>query len=121
MRPIAAWLRYMPSTIQVAPRTANDGYGKPTYGDAVSYRTHLTHGDRLVKGMNGQDIVCNVTAHLATPVVIPATSQVTLSTGDVGSTESYMVHPLIAAVGQSYDQTGLHHVVLFLNWAPRSI
>lgn len=122
MRPISAWARYMVSTVQVAERTGLDGYGKPTYSTSpASYKAHLTQGERAVRRADGQDVASNVTAHLAIPALILPTSQVTLSTGDAGSTESYMVHPVIAAVEQRRDQGGLHHTVLYLNWAPKSI
>ena len=114
MRSIAAWHHMMSSTASVAPRSGMDGYGKPTYGTAVSYKAHLSRKRRLVRGANGQEVVSDQALYLATGDNIQPTGKVTLSTADIGSTEAAQISPPIVAVERRFDQYGPHHVVLYL-------
>lgn len=114
MRSIQRFRHFMSSTVLVAPRTGMDDYGKPVYGTDVAYRAHLSHKRSAIRSAQGEVIDSQQTIHLMTNVNIFATARVTLSTGDVGSTESWAIHPPILGVDQSFDQTGSHHVVLYL-------
>lgn len=114
MRPIARWRHMMSSTVSVQERTGMDGYGKPTFGAASSYRAHLARKRQLVRDAVGQEVVSNQAVYLETTVNIQPTAKVTLSTGDVGSTESFALSPSIVAVERRFDQNGPHHVVLYL-------
>ena len=114
MRPVSAWAHLMSSTALVAPKTGADGYGKPTYGTAVRYDAHLSRKPQMVLTAQGQQVLSNQSLHLATADPIQATAQVTLSTGDVGSTEAIYLTPLIYAVERRFDEGGPHHVILRL-------
>lgn len=113
MRAIASFRHLMSSTVSVAPRTGQDGYGKPTYGATTAYRAHLSRKPQLVRTGGGQEVDSRMAAYLDTADPILETSQVTLSTSDVGSTEDTLVHPPIAAVERRFDNAGPHHVVVF--------
>jgi hypothetical protein len=114
MRPVSGWAHMMSSTVAIAPQTGVDRYGKPTYGTAVSYIAHLSRKRRMVRTAAGQEIVSDQSVVLNTNVDVPMTSQVTLSTADVGSTESWAIHPLIVSVLRAFDQNGPHHTTLYL-------
>jgi hypothetical protein len=114
MRPISAWRHLMASNVQVAAKTGTDDYGKPTYDNPTTYRAHLSRKRRMVRSANGQEVASEQAAYLATTVDIDMTSQVTLSTGDVSSTENWALHPNIVAIERRFDQRGPHHVVLYL-------
>jgi hypothetical protein len=119
MRLARQWAHMMSSTIRVAARTSQDGYGKPTYGTPVSYRGHYTRRARMVRTMSGQTVPVDATMWLGSAPSILPTAQVTLSTQDAGSTESWALHPTIVAVERHSDQRGPHHTTLFLSHAER--
>lgn len=114
MRAISKWRHLMSSTVQIAPRTGKDGFGKPTYGTAVRYRAHLSRQPKLVRTGTAQVVDSNQSIYLEGKVAVQPTDQVTLSTGDVGSTESVLLHPLILSVEQRFDEKGPHHTVVLL-------
>ena len=114
MRPISRFRHLMSSTVTVAPRSGNDGYGKPTYGAAVTYRAHLSRKRNVVRGSTGQEVVSQQAVYLATADNIQPTARVTLTTGDVGSTTPDAINPLILAVERRFDGNEPHHVVLYL-------
>lgn len=114
MRPISRWTHLMSSRVGISLRTCQDGYGKPVYGTATTYRAHLARKRQIVRNQGGQDVESMQALYLATTDVIPETARVTLSTADAGSTETYALHPAIRAVERRYDQRGPHHVVVYL-------
>lgn len=114
MRPITAWAHMMSSTVTVAPRTGQDGYGKPEYGAAATYRAHISRKRTLVRDAAGEQVESGQAVHLMTTAPILPTSLLTLSTGDAGSTSPGLVNPKILAVERRSDQAGPHHVVLYL-------
>ena len=102
-------------TIQVAARTGQDSFGVPTYGSNVAYRGRLVGKRRLVFDATGQQVVSGQTAYLMTAANILPDARVTLSTADVGSTESWAITPPILATGRFPDETGqFHHTTLYL-------
>jgi hypothetical protein len=115
MRAVAGWARMMRQTATVAPRSGQDGYAEPTYGAAVSYRCRLVGKRKLVLTAEGRQVVSTQTLYLMSDAAIDPESQVTLSTGDVGSTERHAINPPILGVGRyPADDGGFHHTVLFL-------
>lgn len=113
MRPISRWRHMMSSTVTVAARSGIDADGAPSYGTAVTYRAHISRKNRLVSGRQGEEIDSGQAVYLDTNAPIQTTAKVTLSTGDVGSTEAYAVTPKIVAVERRFDQIGAHHVVIY--------
>lgn len=115
MRPISGWAHLMASTVGIAAKTGVDSYGKPTYGTSTSYQAHISRKRRLVLTAGGQQIVSEQSIVLNTnAAAIQPDSQVTLSTGDIGSTETWALHPLILSVTRSFDQAGAHHVTVYV-------
>lgn len=114
MRSINRWGHLMANTVTIAPKTGQDAYGKATYGAAVPYRCHISLARMLVRTSTGQEVESQQMIHMMTADPIQPTSQLTLSTADVGSTEEAAIHPRILTVERRNDQTGPHHVVLRL-------
>lgn len=114
MRPISAWAHMMTNTVTVAPRTALDTYGKPTYGTAVSYKAHISRKRTMVRSPAGQEVESGQQVHLLGSPAVEPSAQLTLSTGDIGSTEAAALHPKIVSVERLFDQNGPHHTVLYL-------
>lgn len=104
----------MSSVVTVAPRTGNDGYGAPTYGTAVTYKAHIGKGKHLVRTAGGQEVESEQTVHLNSADPILPTALLTLSTGDVGSTEAWAINPTIIAATRLFDGVAAHHTVLHL-------
>lgn len=105
----------MSTAVTIEPRTGQDGYGKPSYGSATTYRAHITRKISLVLNANGEQVQSGRSVHLMTATPILPTARLTLSTGDAGSTTPSMLQPEIMAVERRSDQAGPHHVVLFLS------
>lgn len=113
MRPISRWRHMMSSTVWVQERTGSYSDGVPDYGDPVAYRAHLSRDRTLLRTPQGEELGAGLAIYLETTRPIPQTARVTLSTGDVGSTEEDALHPVLASVGVRSDGAGPHHVVLF--------
>lgn len=114
MRRIARWRHLMSSTVSVAARSANDGYGAPSYGTAVSYKAHISRERKMVRTAEGQEVVSGQTVYLNGSPNVQPSALVTLSTADVGSTESWAIQPRILSVERRSDNYGPHHTVLYL-------
>src|SRR4051812_11287725 len=114
MRLISSWRHMMSATVTVAPLDSVDDYGKPTYGDAVTYTAHIARKNTITRSATGETIVSHQTVYLDSNDAILPTAQLTLSTGDIGSTEDVALHPRIVGVERRFDQNGPHHTVLFL-------
>ena len=113
MRGIEQFAHLMPSTVSIAPRFSLDSQGKPPAGTAVTYRGRLVGKRELVRTAGGQEVESKQQFHVMSRTVIQPTSIVTLSTGDVGSTEATATSPKILASVPKYDGSGIHHSVLF--------
>jgi len=106
----------MRQTAQIAARTGQDSFGVPTYGSDVTYRCRLVGKRRQVLNAAGQQVVSMQTLYLLSADNILPSARVTLTTGDVGSTESWSINPQILATGRYPDErAGFHHTVLFLS------
>ena len=122
MRPIGRFAHLMSSQVQVEYPTGRDDYGKLTFNPTpVMLQCHISRGVRLVPTTPGNEIVDAVEIHLNSVVAVPPLSRITLSTGDVGSTESFDRQPRLLAVERRFDEKGPHHTVLYAGWAPRSV
>lgn len=114
MRHIRRFRHLMASTVQIAPRASLDEYGKPTYGTAISYSAHLSRQPKMVRTPEMQDVLSTQSIYLDGHPPVLETAQVTLSTGDVGSTETVLLQPLIRSVDRRFDQGGAHHTVVYI-------
>mgnify|MGYP001614272230 CR=1 FL=1 len=90
----------MRQRLTVAPFSSYNTYGEPSYGSAVTYQCALIGDMKLIRNAQGQEVPSKQTAYLMSNAAITPEDYVTLSTDDVGSTESFALHPVILAVGR---------------------
>ena len=114
MRPIQRFRHLMSSTVQIAQPAGMNEYGEESYGADVSYRAHLRGEHKLVRDAGGEEVVSSKRIYLEGTANINPNSRVTLSTADVGTTESGLRQPPILAIERRFDQNGPHHVVVHL-------
>lgn len=95
---VRAFSRLMRQTATIAPRTGYDEFGKPAFGTPVTYRGAYVGQVKLVRDQHGKEVPSRGAFYMMSNAAISAEDQVTLSTGDVGSTESYAVTPKIVSV-----------------------
>lgn len=101
-------------TVTVAPRTAVDGYGEPTYGAAIAYRARVSGKRRLVLDARGEQVLSTHTVYFAANPAIGAHDLLALSTGDANSTETGATQPAILSVGKFPDDLGRLTTVVYL-------
>lgn len=105
----------MNQSVTIAPAASRNAYGEQTAGTAVSYRCRLVNKRTMVRNTQGQEVISNITLYLMSNALIQPDAVVTLSTGDVGSTESYAIQPKILSVNRySDDGGGFHHTTVYL-------
>ena len=114
MRAMRRFGHLMSSTVTIAARTGQDEQGKPSFGSAVTYRAHLSRHPTMVRSTDMNDVQSTQAVYLLGHPPILETAQVTLSTGDVGSTEQVLLQPTILSIDRLFDQQGPHHTVLRL-------
>lgn len=112
--PVSEWRDLMRQTVSVAPFSSMDGYGKPTYGPAKTYRARVTGKRRMVRDAEGREVVSSQTVYLASNAAIGPKDRITLSTGDAGSTDPAALSPEILAVGRFPDGRLMHHTEIYL-------
>jgi len=106
--------RLMRQTVLVAPASAYDAQGEKTYGADVSYRCALVGEAKTVRTPHGEDVTSRQTAYLMSNAAIGTDDRVTLSTGDAGSTESFLISPPILSVGRYPFLRGQYFTQLWL-------
>jgi hypothetical protein len=105
----------MRQSVSFAPPATRNVYGELAPGAATTYRCRHVQKQRLVLNDEGQQVLSKSTLYVMGNPTIPTESQVTLSTGDVGSTENYAIHPPILSVCRYPDDGGgFHHTVVYL-------
>ncbi len=108
--------KYMRQDVTIAARTGQDVNSMPTYETpAIAYKARLVGKRRRVWDANGNEVISSQTVYLNSGVNILPDAQVTLSTGDVGSTESHLLTPPIVATGRYPGKRGRYvYTALFL-------
>ena len=115
MSRVSPWRSFMRQSCTVAPLSTEDSRGAPTYGAAVTYRCRLVGKKREIVNSAGRIMISGQTVYLASGDLVLEDAKVTLSTGDVGSTEETAMSPPIFGVGTYPDETGLNvYTALFL-------
>lgn len=105
----------MRQAVSIAPFSAADAYGQPSYGSAASYRARVVGRVRFVRDAQGQEVVSTHTVYLASNPGVTVKDQLTLSTGDAGSTENTVRKPAILSVGTFPDERGRFCTILYLS------
>jgi hypothetical protein len=87
-----ALTEFLTQTITVEPFTGPDGFGAPAYGAAVTFSPQETRGgarvkreSKLVRGLEGEEVLSNASVLLDGAAGIPARSRVTLPDGTVST------------------------------------
>ena len=115
MRSVTRWAHMLRQTASFAAPSGVNRNGEQTFGTAVSYRCRLVGKREQMLSADGRQVLSRQRLYLMTDANIDPQSQVTLSTGDVGSTEGWAIHPPIVGVGRyPADDGGFHHTVVFL-------
>jgi len=97
---VKAFAPLMRQKVLIAPRTADDSYGDATFGTNVSYKCAVVGDMRIVRNVAGEEAPSRQTIYLMSNAAIGPQDRITLSTGDVGSTESFAINPEILAVSR---------------------
>lgn len=114
MRPISRWRHMMSSVVTLERRLKTDGDGNPEYDAPVPYAAHIARSRTLLRGAMGQEVDSQQAVYLATTDLVQPEDRITLSTGDVGSTEERAIHPAILRVEPRFDGAGVNHVVVYM-------
>mgnify|MGYP001571170067 CR=1 FL=1 len=112
--PVSDWHDLMRQTVSVAPFSSVDGYGKTSYGAAVTYSARVSGRRRMVRDAEGREVVSSQTVYLLSNTAVSPKVKITLSTGDAGSTEVAALSPEILAVGRFPDGESIHHTEIYL-------
>lgn len=100
--------------VTVEARSSVDGYGEPTYSTAVSHRARVVGKRRLVRNSQGDEVMSTHQVYFAGQPAIGAHDRLTLSTGDVNSTETGARQPPVLATGIFPDDAGRKQVTVYL-------
>ena len=85
--------------------TGRDDYGVPTYASpGTSYAARLVRKHRMVRSLEGDEVVSTAQLWIGGTPAIAADDRVTLSDGST---------PVILAVERFQDEIGASHVVVF--------
>ena len=102
------FLDFMPDTVTIEPFSSMDGYGKATYGAAVSVRCRVEQGAKNVKDFSGQEAVSMTQLYLSRTSAVGLKDRITLPAGSVP-----LRPPIINSVLVK-DEAGAHHVEVYL-------
>ena len=95
----------MHDPVTIAPWTGTDGYGKPTYGPAVTYQGRIQREFQTLASTTGAQLVEETKVFLDETAVVDERSQVTI--------EGRIIP--IEGLKQVQDEAGnLDHTVLYL-------
>ena len=100
--------------LTVARQVGVDAFGEAEYGNDVAYAVRLVARRRLVRNPQGEQVVSTHTAYFLTAPTVDVHDRVTLSTGDVHSTETTVRRPAILDVGHYPDDRGRAYTILYL-------
>lgn len=100
--------------VTVEHRTGVDAQGNPTYGAASSHRCRVSGVARLVLNARGEAVYSTASVHFVANPAVAQHDRLTLSTGDVNSTETGLRQRPILAVGRYPDEQNRAHYAVFL-------
>ena len=97
---VRAFAPLMTQRCTIAPKTSYGDYGAASYGAAVTYQCAVVGEMKRVVNAAGDEVPSHQQVYLMSNAAIRPEDKITLSTGDVGSTESYAINPSIVAVSR---------------------
>ena len=95
-------------TVTLEAWTGQDAYGKATYGAAVTYPARVEMKSRLIAGSAGTQLAARGRVFLGTATVPNDKDRLTLPASFVPT------QPPILDVYPETDETGIHHIVLYI-------
>lgn len=108
----AALATMLSQSITVTPWASQDGYGKATYGAAVSYRAQVVHAQKMVRRDDGQEVLATTQVILAGQPSISTKDRITLPAAFTPN------QPPLLAVESFPDERGAGYAtVLYLGGA----
>lgn len=111
---VKAFRRLMTQKVVVSSKSTYNSYGEATYGAGTTYRAAVVGDMTRVIDATGQEVPTRMTCYLMTHASIRPEDNVQLSTGDVGSTESWATNPTIVSVGRYPFTNGQFCTVIYL-------
>jgi hypothetical protein len=102
--PVEDFLDMMPDTVTVEPWVAQDGLGAPAFGPARSYRARVEVSPRLVRNLQGEEVVSTARVYLGTRDAVSERDRLTLPAGFT------QTQPSIIRVSPVRDEAGVHHI-----------
>lgn len=97
--------------------TGYDDYGNAQFGADVTYQCAVVGEMKMVTNDRGQEVPSQHTVYLMGNPAVRPEARITLSTDDVGSTESYAINPDIVAIGRYPFLRGQYCTVVYLGRA----
>ena len=104
----------MRQRVTIKPKSAFDSYGEESWGTGVIYQCAVVGEMKLVRNKDGQEVPSSQAVYLMSNAAIRPEDQITLSTDDTGSTESYAINPRIVSVGRYPFTRGQFMTALYL-------
>jgi hypothetical protein len=95
---VRAFAPLMRQRVSIEPCSTYDSYGAPSYGTAVVYQCAVVGEMKMIMKADGQEVPSKQAVYLMSNAAVRPEDRITLSTGDVGSTESYAINPAIVAI-----------------------
>lgn len=111
---VRAFAPLMRQRVSIARRASYDAYGEATYGTAVQYQAAVVGEMKMVTDRNGQQVPSRQAVYLMSADPVRPEDRITLSTGDVGSTESWALNPEILSVARYPFVNGQFVTCVFL-------
>lgn len=98
--------KFFNQTVTIEPKSGKDGYNKPTFGTAVSYKAKIEQSVENVRTDDNTEVVSSRKVFLNTQTAPSTTDQLTLPTG------FEPLQPKILAVRIVTDDIGINHIVV---------
>lgn len=111
---IRSFAPLMKQRVRIARRESYGDYGAATYSADVTYQCAVIGEMRMVRNAAGVEVPSSQSVYLMSNAHVTPEDRITLSTQDVGSTETYALQPEILAVGRYPFLCGQFLTVLHL-------
>ncbi len=99
---------FMPNTIELEAWKSRDAYGEDTFGVAQSFRARIQMGNKIIRTATGNEAVSRGRIFVATIFAPSTKDRLTLPSPYTPA------KPPILDVRPVQDESGIHHVVLFI-------
>jgi len=97
---VRAFRQLMQQRVTIKRFASYNDFGEASYGDPVTYQAAVVGEMKRVLNAQGEETPTNMSAYLMTADAVRPEDEITLSTGDVGSTEQWAIQPKIIATAR---------------------